>query len=273
MSEMSVGAQLRHARAERKWSLADVAGHTKIQPWVLEALEADRLQTLMSPIYVKGFLTSYAKFLHLAPEPLIAQLSWPQPAVEQTTVPPPTRSLPVFRFPPLLLRRLAGAAALAGILAALALLPPAHRRPVASAPHRQPSAQKKAAPMTQKAAAPKATATQPALASVAPLTRSEPEAPALPTLTLLASEPLELLVTAQTTTWIQVKADGKLLTQQRMNRGAHERWVAAKRLELVIAKPTQVDLILNGHSITPFAITHKGRLLITHRGVTRLPDE
>ncbi|MBI3330528.1 MAG: DUF4115 domain-containing protein, partial [Candidatus Omnitrophica bacterium] len=85
--------------------------------------------------------------------------------------------------------------------------------------------------------------------------------------------PLELAVTAHRTTWIRVRADGKLLTQQRLPRGANERWTAKKQFELIIANPTQVDLSLNGQSISPFAVAHRGRLLVTHRGVTPLPDE
>ena len=91
---MGVGAQLQGARTDRKLSLSDVTQATKIQPWVLEALEADRLQDLMSPIYVKGFLTTYARFLHLDPSPLVTQLSWPQPTPPPAPLPSAPRSVP-----------------------------------------------------------------------------------------------------------------------------------------------------------------------------------
>src|SRR3989338_4352447 len=77
-SRMSVGAKLQQARNERRLSLADVTKATKIQSWVLDALESDRLHEQMSPVYLKGFLTTYAKFLHLEAEPLIAQVLPPQ---------------------------------------------------------------------------------------------------------------------------------------------------------------------------------------------------
>ena len=85
---MSAGSVLQRARKDRKLSLTDVTEKTKIQPWVLEAIEADRLQELMSPVYVKGFITTYAKFLRLEPEPLLAQLPWPQPEPAQEELPP-----------------------------------------------------------------------------------------------------------------------------------------------------------------------------------------
>jgi hypothetical protein len=115
------------------------------------------------------------------------------------------------------------------------------------------------------------TATAPKLASVTSTESAKP--PELPTLTMLATQPLELQVSAHRTTWIQVRADGKLLTQQRLERGAKEQWTAKKRFELIVAKPSQVELVLNGQPISPLAIAHQGRLLITHHGVTKLPDE
>ena len=54
--------------------------------------------------------------------------------------------------------------------------------------------------------------------------------------------------------------------------GDEESWTAFKQLELIVAKPSQVDLELNGESISPLAIAHHGRLLITPRGVSQLPD-
>ena len=84
--------------------------------------------------------------------------------------------------------------------------------------------------------------------------------------------PLELTMTATRATWIVVRADGKLLTQQKLGRGAKERWTAKKRFEIVVANPSQVELQLNGQPITSFVIAHKGRLAITHQGVNGLSE-
>jgi cytoskeletal protein RodZ len=249
----AVGEQLQGARQERKLSLADVAHHTKVQPWVLEALEADRLQELMSPIYVKGFLTTYAKFLDLDPASLIPHLRWPQPEPVQQPVPPahePAWSVAWRALQPRL-RRLGPAAALSAALIGLLAVNPGRWLGRLS-----PS-----------------TVNPPKLASVTTGTESAPKPPELPTMTVLATQPLELQVSAHRTTWIEVRADGKLLTQQRLPRGANERWAAKRQFELIVAKPSQVELVLNGQPISPLAIAHQGRLLITHHGVTKLPDE
>ncbi len=249
---MTVGSQLTSARRERKLSLADVTRQTKIQPWVLEALEADRLHELMSPVYVKGFITTYARFLHLAPEPLTAQLPQPEPELPQATL-PPAASPPIrvaLRFSRPVVRRFATSIAVTAAVIGLIVANPLRRVPWLSLHSFR----------LQK------------LASVAPL-RGPLKLPLLPTLTLLATDPLELSVTARRTTWIQVKADGKLLSEQRLPKGAKERWSAKRKFELIVARPSDVELSLNGQSISPLVVAHRGRVLITHHGITRLPGE
>lgn len=269
---MSVGSQLHQARTERKLSFAQVTETTKIQPWVLEALEQDRLQDMMSPIYVKGFLTTYAKFLRLPSEPLLLQVPWPKPDPVLEDLPPPTPSVPfTFRWPtlsPLLRRRLGTGLAIVGVIGGLIVLNPWRRLSQLSLPALTLPKETKASPAQRKPGTPAA----PKLASVTSM-REPVSLPTPPPITLATVRPLELSITANRTTWIKVRADGKLLTQQRLPRGAQERWTAKQRFELVISKPTQVELTLNGQSISPFAVAHKGRVLITHRGVTQLPDE
>ncbi len=240
---MTVGARLRQARHDQKLSLTEVTERTKIQPWVLEALEANRLHGIMSPVYVKGFLASYARFLHLEPEPLIAQLPWPASLeVEKTPLPTPPR------LPWPVLRR-AGLIALGAAGLVVRLLANPFRGWLG------PSS-----------------GSRPKLASVAPIAEPVPVSKP-PTLSLKPAQPLELSIIAHRATWVQVRADGKLMTQQRLQRGADERWTAARRFELIIAKPSQVDVILNGQSISPFAVAHQGRLVITRRGISQLAAE
>ena len=249
---MTVGSQLQGARRERKLSLADVTRQTKIQPWVLEALEADRLSELMSPVYVKGFLATYARFLHLAPEPLLAQLPQPEPELMQAVL-PPTAPPPIpitIRFTRPHLRRLATSIAVTAAVIGLVVANPLRRVPWLSL--RSAHLAKLASVTSVKA----------------PLKSSPP-----PTLTLLATEPLELSVTARRTTWIQVKADGKLLIEQRLPGGAKERWSAKRQFEVIVARPSDVELSLNDQSISSFAVAHKGRVLITHHGIARLPNK
>ena len=455
---MTVGQQLHQARTARKLSFTDVTATTKIQPWVLEALEADRLTELMSPVYVKGFLGSYAKFLKLEPAPLLAELRWPgtpepapvavavavaaptpapaaqpqpaaqprpepesvpqrasepvrwerpAPASQQDAVPPPaprrrpipspkparppvrvklpTFQLPAVRLPnvrlprftmpqftmprvslprfsmprvtlprlsmprvqlpeisPIVWRRATQAVALAGVIVAVAATHPVERLKklpwptVAKVEQGGAQTKKKAEPTIKIAAKPVnavakvekaekaektdkvaviakvekpaekveklARAEKPAekpergaraergeraaraeraekpavklaAANIAPIggdAALKPPAPLPPA--PIAPAPLELMMTANRTTWIKITADGKLISQQRLGRGANERWTARKQFEVVISKPSQVEVSLNGQSINAFAVAHRGKLLISHRGILPLPE-
>jgi len=62
---MTIGSQLREARTVRNLTYADVSKVTKIQPWILQALEEDRANESISPVYAKGFLSNYTRFLGL----------------------------------------------------------------------------------------------------------------------------------------------------------------------------------------------------------------
>ena len=256
MSTPSVGTQLSQARAARKLSLAEATKATKIQAWVLEALERDQLLTTMSPVYAKGFVITYAKFLGLDPAPLVALLL-PAPAVEPmpeaaATAPPGDRWDAVKDGAWLIVQRGWGVAL---GLTAVALL--VTSGPVRSLSRYTRSAHHQSAnlSMVQKH--------QQAAMPVSPPVRLEVQ----------PVQPLELAIVARRATWMSVKADGNLITQQKLAAGAQETWKARRRFEVVIGNPANVDVLLNGQSISPLAVAHHGRLTIMHSGITSLDED
>lgn len=76
---MTPGQALAARRGERGLSIHQVAASTRVRPEHLRALEADDYSGFAAPIYAKGYLRTYASFLGLDPEALIAQL----PAAER----------------------------------------------------------------------------------------------------------------------------------------------------------------------------------------------
>lgn len=255
MSADTVGHQLQQARLSRGVSLKDVSRVTKIQPWVLEALEADRLHTTMSPIYVKSFLSTYAKFLGLEPGPLAAQL-FPAPAPDPAAaISSSEAAKPAIDMRPMLqdlagqlrpMRRRLAPLAL-GVTAVVVLVQLNPLRWIAArVPHQQ--------------------------ASVSPLTDAAPSA-TLATLQLEPAQPLELAITAKRSSWVSVKADGRLLTQRRLEPGTEETWTGRRRFEIVLGHPSHVEVVLNGQPISSWAMAYQGRLLITHTAIQPLPDE
>lgn len=259
MPAPSIGTQLAQARTARKLTLQDVTRSTKIQAWVLESMEKDQLLPGMSPVYAKGFITTYAKFLGLDPAPLLAQLlpastavgpAIPEaPASLQPAVPSSAQWDSAKEMFWLVMRRGAVVAA-----AAAALVVVVNSRPLKQlAKHTPPKVKTASVSVVQKP----------------DIARPEPPPGRVE---IQPMQPLELSITARRSTWISVKADGNLVAQQKLVTGAQETWKARRRLEVVIGAPGKVDVFLNGHSISPMALAHQGRLAITHNGVTPLED-
>ena len=63
--DVSLGELLREARRQRAITLADVERDTRISAAYIEALEAERFDVLPAPVYARGFLRSYARYLGL----------------------------------------------------------------------------------------------------------------------------------------------------------------------------------------------------------------
>ena len=68
----SVGRDLRYAREQIGITVEDVAAHLRIRADYLAAIEAEDFAALPAPAYVTGFLRSYARFVGLDPERVVA---------------------------------------------------------------------------------------------------------------------------------------------------------------------------------------------------------
>lgn len=91
----SLGRTLRAARESLGLSIAEVADQTKFAVRQIESLEADDFRHLPEMTFVRGFVRSYAKLLHLDAQVLLALLpqtrTAPQPLVSSSVeVPFPT---------------------------------------------------------------------------------------------------------------------------------------------------------------------------------------
>jgi cytoskeletal protein RodZ len=67
----SAGARLQQARVEAGISLAELAKRTKIQVWILEAIERDDFARLPHGIYSRGFLAAFAREVRVDPETVL----------------------------------------------------------------------------------------------------------------------------------------------------------------------------------------------------------
>jgi len=69
----SPGKFLKNERETRNISLEEVSYFTKIKAGHLKAIEEDRYELLPPALYVKGYLTVYAKYLNLDPKDIISK--------------------------------------------------------------------------------------------------------------------------------------------------------------------------------------------------------
>lgn len=72
-SVKTLGERLGACRKRKKFSLEEVEDATKIRARYLKAIEADDYRSLPGPVYLIGFLSSYAEFLGINPSEVIKQ--------------------------------------------------------------------------------------------------------------------------------------------------------------------------------------------------------
>jgi cytoskeleton protein RodZ len=85
------GSVLSAARIAQNLTLADIARHLKLSISQVEALESGAYERLPGPVFVRGFVRNYARFLKMDPEEVLRSMgeaAAPPPPV--TRAPPPT---------------------------------------------------------------------------------------------------------------------------------------------------------------------------------------
>ena len=85
----TVAEQLRAAREAQKLTVQQVADVTKMRTDHVRALEEGKFNAFSAPVYIRGSVKIYAKFLKLAEEPLLAALAAELKGTEKFSEPPP----------------------------------------------------------------------------------------------------------------------------------------------------------------------------------------
>ena len=105
---VTVSEQLRRARESQKLDIYQVAEITKIKTDHIRALETGDFDVFSAPVYIRGFVRSYASMLKLDVPKVISDLDEELSQSEKFAEPPPLspRSIGVFDFLTLWLSRL-----------------------------------------------------------------------------------------------------------------------------------------------------------------------
>jgi cytoskeleton protein RodZ len=75
----ALGEEFRSAREARSLSLSDVAERLHIRSVYLAAIEDEDWHVIGAPVYVRGFMRTYARFLGLDPEAAVARFAATMP--------------------------------------------------------------------------------------------------------------------------------------------------------------------------------------------------
>ena len=76
----ALGERFRAAREARGLALSDVADQIRIRSVYLAAIEEGNWSTIGAPVYIRGFLRTYARFVGIDPEEAVAAFNRTQPA-------------------------------------------------------------------------------------------------------------------------------------------------------------------------------------------------
>jgi cytoskeleton protein RodZ len=79
----ALGDRFRSAREARGLSLSDVSEQIRIRSIYLAAIEDENWSAVGAPVYIRGFLRTYARFLGLDPEDVVAAFNGEVPSAAQ----------------------------------------------------------------------------------------------------------------------------------------------------------------------------------------------
>src|SRR6267154_6458818 len=90
----TVAARLHEARETQKLTISQVAEVTKIRTDHLRALEEGNFDVFSAPVYIRGFVRSYATLLKLEVPEIMAALEAELGRIEKFAEPPPLSEPP-----------------------------------------------------------------------------------------------------------------------------------------------------------------------------------
>jgi cytoskeletal protein RodZ len=242
----ALGEEFRSAREARGLSLSDVAERLHIRSVYLAAIEDEDWHVIGAPVYVRGFMRTYARFLGLDPEAAVATFAATLPAgTPAATAPRPAQTTPAEKKAAAERSSPSLAAILSIVVAVLAVLFVGYEfyQYRAGVPASAPVADASLPPDADAAATPAppddADASAGGLAAVPPLATPAPPKP---------RRGLSLRVTE--TSWLQVTVDGKVVFEGTLPAGAAKSFTG-KTADVRVGNAGGVRIAVNGHTLAP----------------------
>lgn len=220
MELADIGAQLRRAREAQGLGVSDVQAATNIRSRYLVAIETGDPSVFPGPVYLRGFIRSYASLVGLDGLGLAAALSLP--VVDTGAAPPPVRPVRRRRVWPWVLLLLVAAGAVAAW---------AHQRTRVRVPATTQQQQK---PPSQPSAPPALTVTGVGTGAISVVS---------------PTAPLVVKATATADCWVQVTSANQSVFMGMIDTGQTEEWQATAALQLLVGNAGGLSLEVNGQAV------------------------
>jgi transcriptional regulator with XRE-family HTH domain len=234
----SFGEELRREREIRGISLKEIADSTKISKRFLEAVERNDHRTLPAPVFTRGFIREYARYLGLNADEIVNRYNYAAAGDDRIEKSPHLERLahrepPVKKgIPPPYARVDRNVYILLVIVAALAAatwFAIRHKRVIAEAARIESAINSRPAAR---------------ISAVAP----KPESPT-PTPTL---QPMRMTIDVDDDSWVRLDADGKQVINERLRRGAHRTFEAMDSFHFrTVGNAAGIRLALNDIPLPP----------------------
>lgn len=254
---MAIGERLRRARLDAGKTLDQVASETKIQLWILEAIERDDFSRVPGGVFIRGYLTALARAVGVNPSEILAAYS---PETVPLPVPPPPASpppdpnevtgTPLWQYVVIVAMVLGSVVLWRNMtranhdVAAARTPPPPVSAPPASVPP-PPPLPASASPPTESGATATTGATSPA-AVAEPHDGDHAAA---------TSAPLIVQLHANGEVWIEADADGERKVYQLFEQGQELRLEGQKEIRLLVGDAAAVSYTINGKPGRPLGGT------------------
>jgi cytoskeletal protein RodZ len=251
------GEELRREREIRGISLKEIADTTKISKRFLEAIERNDHKTLPAPVFTRGFVREYARYLGLNAEEIVNRYNYaaagddrieqtahldrlvPERAAEITATRKPARPRGIPSPMARVDRNIYLLIVIALALAALTYWAVRHRRITTAVDGTEPAARPAAVTTAVPPPAP-----PPATSSAATASTTNPVPP--------AGDTLRLTVNLLDDAWVSLQADGKNVYTGDLHKGETRTFEAKDNFHFVkIGNAAGLDFTLNGVHIPP----------------------
>jgi len=262
------GVLLQQERTRRGLSVHQAAEGLHLDPWIVDAMEANQFLSLGAPVYAKGYLRKYAVLLGLAPDVIVARYdALADTPVVPTPVPPVTTPPPRPKWPKYLASAVLAAIVIGIAVAAFELFMPLNRSQSSTAAVAPPPPAAETATVSSPAVPiPQAVESSPTQVTIPQTTLvdvpSPSAAPAVPAATTTATEQppaasasVELRLEFQSASWAEVyDSAGKRLFYDVGQPGRSQLMSGSAPLNVVLGVASAVNVSVND---TPIVVPRR----------------